>query len=86
MGTYQIEWKPSALRELRRIDRQMVHRIISAIDSLSSNPLPSGVKKLHGGDSTYRIRVGDYRVVFEVFADRLVIVVIRVRHRKDVYR
>lgn len=86
MGTYQIEWKPSALRELRRIDRQTVPRIIAAIDSLSTNPLPSGVKKLHGGDSTYRIRIGDYRVVFEVFADRLVIVVIRVRHRKDVYR
>jgi len=86
MGTYQIEWKPSALRELRRIDRQTVPRIIAAIDSLSTNPLPSGVKKLHGGDSTYRIRIGDYRVVFEVFAYRLVIVVIRVRHRKDVYR
>lgn len=50
MGTYQIEWKSSALRELKRLDRQIVPRIVATIETLSSNPFPQGVKKLHGGD------------------------------------
>jgi mRNA interferase RelE/StbE len=86
MATYQIEWKPSALRELKRLDRQIVSRIVTAIDSLSANPFPPGIKKLHGGDRSYRMRVGDYRVIYEIASSRLVIEVIRVRHRKDAYR
>ncbi|MFC1499075.1 type II toxin-antitoxin system RelE/ParE family toxin [Verrucomicrobiota bacterium] len=86
MGIYQIDWKSSALRELKRLDRQMVPRIIAAVEALASDPFPSRVKKLHGGELTYRIRVGDYRVIYEVFSNRLVIEITRVRHRKDVYR
>jgi len=86
MATYQIEWKPSALRELKRLDRQIVSRIVGAVDTLSINPFSSGIKKLHGGERSYRMRVGDYRVIYEVFSGRLVVEVIRVRHRKDVYR
>lgn len=86
MDTYQIDWKSSALRELKKLDRQIVPTIVSAVGALSANPFPSGVKKLHGGESTYRIRVGNYRVVYEVFSNRLVIEISRVRHRKDVYK
>ena len=86
MATYQVEWKPSALRELKRLDRQIVSRIVTAIDSLSVDPFPPGIKKLHGGDRSYRMRVGDYRVIYEIASSRLVIEVIRVRHRKDAYR
>ncbi len=86
MGIYQIDWKPSALRELKRLDRQTIPRIVAAVETLSSTPFPTGVKKLHGGESTYRIRVGNYRVIYEVFSRRLVIVITRVRHRNDVYR
>ena len=86
MDTYQIDWKSSALRELKKLDRQIVPRIVSAVEALSSNPFPSGVKKLHGGDSTCRIRIGNYRVIYEIFSHRLVIEISRVRHRKDVYR
>lgn len=86
MGTYQIDWKPSALRELKRLDRQIVPRIVTTVEALLSDPFPSGVKKLHGGESTYRIRVGDYRVIYEVFSNRLVIEISRVRHRKDAYK
>ena len=86
MGTFQIEWKPSALRELKRLDRQSIPRIVTAIETLSSDPFPPGVKKLHGSESTYRIRIGDYRVIYELFTNRLVIEIVRVRHRKDVYR
>jgi mRNA interferase RelE/StbE len=86
MATYQIEWKASALKELKRLDRKIISRLISAIDSLSANPFPSGVRKLQGADKTYRIRIGDYRIIYEVIHERIVIVIIRVRHRKDVYK
>jgi len=86
MGIYKIEWKKSALRELKRLDRQIIPRIIEAVGLLSSNPLPEGVKKLHGGEATYRIRINNYRIIYEVFGDRLIIEIIRVRHRKDAYK
>ena len=86
MGTYQIEWKSSALRELKRIDRQIIPRIVARVEALSLNPFPEGVKKLHGSETTYRIRIGDYRVIYEVFSNRLIIEIVRVRHRKDAYR
>lgn len=86
MGTYQIEWKSSAIRELKRIDRQTIPQIITEVESLSSNPFPQGVKKLHGSESTYRIRIGNYRVIYEVYSNRLIIEIARVRHRKDAYR
>ena len=86
MDTYRIEWKPSALRELKRLDRQVVPRIVAAIEQLTANPFPSGVRKMQGGEHSYRLRVGDYRVVYEVSQSRLLIEVARVRHRKDAYR
>ena len=86
MAIYQIEWKRSALRELKRLDRQIIPRIVNVIADLPRNPYPSGVRKLQGSEQTYRIRIGDYRVIYEVFSSRLVIQISRVRHRKDAYR
>ena len=86
MGIYQIEWKQSALRELKRLDRQAIPRIVAAVESLSAQPLPSGVVKLQGSQRTYRLRVGDYRVLYELYDSRLVVQIVRVRHRKDAYR
>ena len=86
MVTYRIEWKPSALRELKRIDHHMIGRIIKDVESLSTNPFPPGIKKLYGSDHTYRLRIGDYRVIYEVITSHVIIEVIRIRHRKDVYR
>lgn len=86
MAIYQIEWKKSALRELKRIDREVVPRIVAAVEELSAQPLPSGVRKLQGSLRTYRIRVGNYRVIYELYELRLMVEVVRVRHRKDVYR
>jgi mRNA interferase RelE/StbE len=59
MGTYRIEWKKPALRELKRLDRQVVPRLITAVESLAVNPLPDGVRKLQGSQRTYRWRGGD---------------------------
>ncbi|MCC7187376.1 MAG: type II toxin-antitoxin system RelE/ParE family toxin [Anaerolineales bacterium] len=66
--------------------RQMIVRVVAAIRELADNPYPQGVKKLAGFDRTFRIRVGDYRVLYDIYENRLVIEIIRIRHRKDVYR
>lgn len=86
MASYQIEFKPSASKELEKLPRQMVIRVVAAIRELADNPYPSGVKKLSGFDRTFRIRVGDFRVLYDIYENRLVIEIIRIRHRKDVYR
>lgn len=86
MGTYQIEWKRSALRELRRLNREAIPRIMAAVEGLSTVPFPASVRRLRGTRRTYRLRAGEYRVIYEVFESRLVIEIVRVRHRKDAYR
>ena len=86
MASYQIEFKSSASKEIEKLPRPMVARVVDAIGALASNPYPQGVKKLSGFDRTYRIRVGDYRVLYSVYENRLVIEIIRIAHRKDVYR
>jgi mRNA interferase RelE/StbE len=86
MGSYRIEFRRSAERDLRKIRTEMLPRILLAIEELASNPRPSGFRKLEGAEHSYRIRVGDYRVLYEV-ADKLLVVSIEhVRHRRDAYR
>ena len=82
---YSIEVAPSARKALRKLPLPMRRRIQIAIDELADNPFPPGVKKLHG-DQAYRIRVGDYRVIYDVEHRRLIILVIRIGHRREVYR
>ena len=86
MDSYQIEIKPSASKELEKLPRQIIPRIVAAIRELARNPYPQGVKKLTGFEHTYRIRVGDYRILYNIYEERLVIEIIRVRHRKEAYR
>jgi mRNA interferase RelE/StbE len=86
MDTYKIEWKASALKELKRLDRKIIPRIISSIESLATNPFPPGVRKLQGAEKTYRIRTGNYRIIYEIINERVVIVIIRIRHRKNAYK
>jgi len=64
MASFQIEWKNSALKELQKLPRQIVTRVVAAVDELSGNPFPQGVRKLVGSEYSYRIRVGDYRVIY----------------------
>ena len=86
MGSYQIEWKRSAVKELRKLPRSMLSKIVKAVDDLSLNPYPQGVRKLAGSEDTYRIRVGDYRVLYAIIENRFIVQVIRVGHRRDVYK
>ena len=85
MDSYSIAWKRSATQELKRLPREIVGRIVKAVEQLSTDPYPSGVRKLVGSEHTYRIRVGDYRVIYDVMASALVIEIIRVGHRRDIY-
>ncbi len=86
MASYRIEWKASAIRELRRLDRSVIPRIVEAVGHLGEVPFPQGCRKLKGIAETYRIRVGDYRILYEVVERCLVIQIVRVKHRKDAYR
>jgi mRNA interferase RelE/StbE len=84
--TYAVELRPSARRELLKLPRQDQIRLIRAMDVLANQPRPKGVKKLTGVENLYRIRVGDYRVVYQIQDDRLIVLVVWIGHRKDVYR
>ncbi len=84
--SYEILIAPTAARALRRLDRPVRRRIAAAIDRLATDPRPSGVRKLVGSDNLWRTRVGDYRIVYEIRDDKLVVTVVRVGHRRDIYR
>ena len=82
---HSIKIEPAPRKFLDNLDAQTSRRITQTIHKLSSNPRPRGCKKLKGRDA-YRIRVGDYRVVYEIYDDVLVILVVRVAHRREVYQ
>lgn len=83
---YEIIIKPSAEKEMDRLPSRIRQRIIAALEELSAEPRPSGCAKLHGPDDLWRIRVGQYRVVYAIQDEALMVLVVRVAHRKDVYR
>lgn len=83
---YSIQFRPHAERDLRKLAQPIQRRIAAAIDALAKNPRPPGAEKLSGGAEYYRIRVGDYRILYEIEDAVLVILVIRIGHRRDVYR
>ena len=86
MSEYQIEFTKEASKQLKKLPKEEQTRIQAKIDGLVDNPpRPDGVVKLKGLES-YRIRVGSYRVVYDIFDEVLVISIIQVGHRKDVYR
>lgn len=86
MESFSIKWKSSAKKELKKIDKTEISKILSEIEKLSQEPYPTNHKKLLGTEHIYRIRVGNYRVIYSVVNDELVIEVIRVQHRKEVYK
>ena len=86
MATYRIEFRPAAFRDLEKLDKGLQRRIVARIEALAVDPFPSGIKKLQGADNLYRLRVGDYRVLYEVDAGVLLVLVVRVGPRKEIYR
>ncbi|HJX69638.1 MAG TPA: type II toxin-antitoxin system RelE/ParE family toxin [Dehalococcoidia bacterium] len=83
---YEVYLERAAERDLKRLEAEGFHRIISAIKVLAENPRPVGCRKLTGSKSDWRIRVGDYRVIYEVDDEEKAVRVMRVRHRREVYR
>ena len=84
--TYRIQVLPSATRELAGLDTQTRRRIDKRIQLLSETPRPSGMKALQGEKGLFRIRVGDYRVIYTVRDEVLLVIVVKVGHRREVYR
>ena len=84
--TYKVLFQPSAVRELGKLARDAQVRVMARIESLAKEPRPAGVKKLEGMKELYRLRVGDYRVVYRIQDERLVVLVVRIAHRRDAYR
>lgn len=84
--TYRVEVAPAALRQLRKLDPPARRRVQAAIELLSDEPRPGGAKKLAGGDGEWRVRTGDYRIVYEIRDSVLLILVVAVGHRREIYR
>ena len=84
MGKYKIEFKKSAYKELKLIPKKELKRILSKIESLSENPRPEGCKKLSALER-YRIRQGDYRILYSIEDNVLIIYIVKISHRKNVH-
>ncbi|MBI9099530.1 MAG: type II toxin-antitoxin system RelE/ParE family toxin [Spirochaetaceae bacterium] len=87
MASYKLIWKNSAKKEVRKLEKKERLAILCAVEELCQNPHEKqGIKKLVGSDLSYRLRVGNYRIVYELMDNILTIEIIKVKHRKDVYR
>ena len=82
---YAVDILRSAQKQLGKINRQDQPRIISAIQALSDTPRPQGCQKLSGRPA-WRIRVGSYRIIYEIHDDKLLVLVVTIGHRREVYR
>ncbi len=85
MASFELRFKQSVARDLRQIPNKDVARILRRIDALKSEPIPAGSEKL-SGQNKYRIRQGVYRILYEIHNQELLITVVKIGHRRDVYR
>ena len=83
--TYRIVFKKSVAKDLRRIPRADVRRVLATIDTLAVDPRTPGAEKLSGGDR-YRIRQGVYRVLYEIQDKEILVIIVKIGHRREVYR
>lgn len=86
MPTFKIEWHPAALRALRKLDPPVARRLAAAVSGLAEDPRPQQSKPLTGEPGLTRLRVGDYRIVYEVHDGELRILVVTLGHRSSIYR
>ena len=84
--TYSVLTDHRAQKEIKKLDKDAQRRIVTKIESLATNPRPSGVDKLEDNDELYRVRVGDYRMIYQIKDRELIVLVVRVGHRREVYR
>ena len=85
MGSFEVIFKRSVAKDLRQIPKKDVAKILKRIEALRAEPRPPSVEKLSGQEK-YRIRQGVYRILYEIRNDELIVVVVKIGHRRDVYR
>jgi len=85
MASFEIIWKNSVHQDLKKINPAAVPTIVREVKDLALNPFPIGFKQLRGNRKLYRIRIGDYRAIYEIDKEERSIKIVRIRHRKDVY-
>jgi mRNA interferase RelE/StbE len=86
MPEYAVSFRRSAEKDLRKLDRTVQRRVLRAIDGLAHDPRPAGCRKLVGSEDVFRIRVGDYRVIYTVDDAVFIVAIENIRHRREVYR
>ena len=86
MAAYSLSFKPSVEKDLRDLPKTEIPRVMQRIGELAENPLAHGSRKLVSAERFYRVRVGDYRIVYEVDSPSKLVIIHYVRHRRDVYR
>lgn len=84
--TYSVKIAPAAERQLHKLDPPIRRRLQAAIDLLAANPRPPKAIQLVGGAGEWRVRTGDYRIIYEIHDNQLIILVLRVGHRREIYR
>jgi mRNA interferase RelE/StbE len=83
---YAIKYRRSVAKDLRRLPKNLLPAVVKRIQKLAKNPMPAGASKLRGTDNMYRVRQGDYRIVYSIENRQLIIIIVRVAHRKDAYK
>lgn len=83
--TYLVTIAPAAERQLRKFDPQVRRRVQAAIDLLARDPRPPKAIQLVGGAGEWRVRTGDYRIIYEIHDDRLIVLILRLGHRREIY-
>ena len=86
MPSCSVEVSATAERQIRRLDRQDQIRVLRTIRDLAAVPYPQGCRKLRGYEDVFRVRVGTFRVLYSVEPARIVVIILKVGHRKDIYR
>ena len=84
--TYSIEFRPSVLKSLKRLSKQDLVKIKIKIDQLANNLPNPNTTKLKGNNSFHKIRSGSYRIIYEINGDELIILIVKIGHRKDIYK
>lgn len=86
MAIYRIEVSATAEKQIRRLERADQLRVLRAVRDLAATPRPRGSRKLRGYDDVFRIRVGTFRILYSVEPERILVIILKVGHRKDIYR
>jgi mRNA interferase RelE/StbE len=86
MEQYEVVLKPSVEKDFRKLPKNVAEKVLLTIENLESDPLPRKVTKLEGTEKTFRLRVGDYRIIYEIDSTQKLLTVLHVRHRREVYR